>query len=605
MKKMITVIVFLCLLSSFAYAVEDIYISQTSQGADSGADCSNAHSVVWFNASGNWANPKTAGKIGPGDTAHLCGTITDVMIVQKDGSSGAPITILFEHDAKLSRPAAALFVTDDHSYITLDGGTNGIVENTDNGTDLTYHVAIRAIDMSGSNNEVKNLTIQNIYVITSPDDPYAQTFSSSPTGIYAAPHNGNLRVHDNTFDDICWCITVGNNPGTSGLYVYNNTFTKYDHGVTFGGATTPGFSGAYIYNNHFGTTAIWDVTNNTWHHDGIHLFHGTTSTISNVFIYNNLFDGDWGNSNTAQIFIEGNQAVINGGISNLNIYNNVLMHTNSRMNNGSMLVRGVNTSVLNNTVICPGSAETDVGIVFAEDLSNGLKFMNNLITGCAYPISSITGTTTNSYIDTNLYADVIQTPQFTTWRPNSSSGYSYLNFTTWKSSVMADEHSTVVANAGIDSSGHLISGSSAINAGNDLTSLGISTLNADKDGIARPQGAAWDIGAYEYASVGDVTSPTVDTLSVSESIVYLNKFIVSWTCSDAVGVTGQKWRADAVPNASNGTALTSSPQTIEGTLVSGDNDIYVGCYDAAGNYGTAKIPALKYVPSTMYGVSLN
>ena len=52
-------------------------------------------------------------------------------------------------------------------------------------------------------------------------------------------------------------------------------------------------------------------------------------------------------------------------------------------------------------------------------------------------------------------------------------------------------------------------------------------------------------------------------------------------------------------------SVSTSPETINGVLVSGDNDIYVGCYDAAGNYGTALIPALKYVPSTMYGVSLN
>lgn len=140
------------------------------------------------------------------------------------------------------------------------------------------------------------------------------------------------------------------------------------------------------------------------------------------------------------------------------------------------------------------------------------------------------------------------------------------------------------------------------------TTLGVS-YNATDHTVSYPNKPAvirtnWDIGAYDY-EYSDVTAPTIDTLSVSESIVYLNKFIVSWTCSDAVGITGQKWRADAVPNASNGTALSTSPETINGVLVSGDNDIYVGCYDAAGNYGTALIPALKYVPSTFYGVSLN
>jgi len=50
-------------------------------------------------------------------------------------------------------------------------------------------------------------------------------------------------------------------------------------------------------------------------------------------------------------------------------------------------------------------------------------------------------------------------------------------------------------------------GSDAIDAGTDLSFTGFST---DKDGISRPQGVAWDIGAYEYVEVApppDTTPP--------------------------------------------------------------------------------------------------
>ncbi len=48
---------------------------------------------------------------------------------------------------------------------------------------------------------------------------------------------------------------------------------------------------------------------------------------------------------------------------------------------------------------------------------------------------------------------------------------------------------------------HLSSAVSDIaNSGFDLTSYGITALNSDKDGVARPNGSAWDIGAYEYVT---------------------------------------------------------------------------------------------------------
>ncbi len=76
----------------------------------------------------------------------------------------------------------------------------------------------------------------------------------------------------------------------------------------------------------------------TTHHDGIHFYGGangqTTGVNQNIQIYNGLFDGDWGFSNTANIFFEDAQ--------NATIYNNLFYSSsgsyplsNGVINNGN------------------------------------------------------------------------------------------------------------------------------------------------------------------------------------------------------------------------------------------------------------------------------
>jgi len=135
--SLVALMTLLCLLFSASARGEDFYISQTAQGGDTGLDCANAHSVSWFNMSGNWGTG--AGKISAGDTVHLCGTITTSLVAQASGSSGLPINILFETDAKISKAVCGsngCINTNSKTYITIDGGTNGIIESTTMGTGL-------------------------------------------------------------------------------------------------------------------------------------------------------------------------------------------------------------------------------------------------------------------------------------------------------------------------------------------------------------------------------------------------------------------------------------------------------------------------------------
>lgn len=147
------------LLASFVYGA-DIYITQNTSGANTGADCANAHSAAWFNANATGGN-----------TYHLCGTFTGaanstMLTIPVSGSAGNILYVLFETGAVLTSPQwhanGAIYITG-KSYVTIDGGTNGLIENTDNGTSKTYHAYSAGILASGSYLTIKNLTINNIY----------------------------------------------------------------------------------------------------------------------------------------------------------------------------------------------------------------------------------------------------------------------------------------------------------------------------------------------------------------------------------------------------------------------------------------------------------
>ena len=72
-------------------SASDVYLAQNAQGANTGADCADAHASTFFNSSVNWGTG--AGQIGPGDTVHLCGTISTNLTFQGNGANGNPVVL--------------------------------------------------------------------------------------------------------------------------------------------------------------------------------------------------------------------------------------------------------------------------------------------------------------------------------------------------------------------------------------------------------------------------------------------------------------------------------------------------------------------------------
>lgn len=181
LKKVLLALACLTLMTISSHAsATNIYIAQSSAGAANGADCADAKPVSFFNASGNWGSGSA--QIGPGTTVHLCGTFTGaagstMLTIQGSGASGSPVTILFESGAQLNAPywggnpfgnGGAAIVCGGQNYILVDGGTNGVIQNTANGSaSLGYpnQQGSQGIQIQSCNNvEIRNLTINNIYV---------------------------------------------------------------------------------------------------------------------------------------------------------------------------------------------------------------------------------------------------------------------------------------------------------------------------------------------------------------------------------------------------------------------------------------------------------
>jgi hypothetical protein len=110
---------------------------------------------------------------------------------------------------------------------------------------------------------------------------------------------------------------------------------------------------------------------------------------------------------------------------------------------------------------------------------------------------------------------------------------------------------------------------------------------------------------YNVSSETDVTAP-VPVISTSNSTIITDSLTVTGTSTDAVGVSGCKFRIGSAPDASNGTACTGTTSFSCATsgYASGANTLYVGCYDAAGNYGSDSI-IVTFTPPTASGCSFS
>lgn len=392
---------------SLPYSVaiaRDIYIAQNAVGANNGFDCADAHAVSFFNAAANWGSGPA--QIGPGTTAHLCGVITTELTVQGSGTSGSPITILFQPHAQVTLPACdstnGCVNVRGKSYIIIDGGTACGPGTACASTSLAC-VANALACGTGSIVQTSNGTLPFSITNITCNGGVATVTGPSPFGFSLSPYPAVLPVYisDNSVSSYNGSWTVASNDDTTNTFTFN---------VPCNGTGTGGSAGALCLNGSYCThdsaaimlngqgtgcancefrnLIVGPLYYRTSYRDagsggglsGTTYFEGTTGTLK---IHDNVMP----------YAISGIQYVpISGGDSGLSIYNNEIYNTNggiviasssniSNLSGAQIYGNYIHDAQLEDAAGCPGHHDGIHMWGINGGTNANVNFYNNWISG--------------------------------------------------------------------------------------------------------------------------------------------------------------------------------------------------------------------------------
>lgn len=491
MHKLIFMMVTSFLFGVSSSGAKDIYVAQIPIGSKSGADCADAQG---FDSLKRYAWVAQ-------NTIHLCGTFnmpggaSGVITIGGSGTEGNPITVKFETGAIATAPywgANGFITANNQNYIVVDGGTNGTITATANGTNLAnqYTPTAGIIFSNVSNSEIKNLTITNVYVHSSPSD---EVGTQSTWGIQWAG-GSNVSIDGNTIHDAYGCIqyAIPASSTSSNINIFNNETYNCNWSINVGGGSNGNVvNGVSIHGNKVHDWGNWDDISSNNHHDGIFVFaEGPGSAYDSVLVYNNLVYGFVQAPITAFINMS-----TNGGANNFT-FNNVLYNTGSGYAaNGYLFDYGLGAFNFNNTIVGPGVSNISGNGYITYGTGSTLR--NNIIS------TSYVG------ITINRGANIFSSDYNNLYNLNSTahdSGIWFKTMAKWRAATGFDTHSTEgdpLLNAGSSPPYQLNSTSSAAyQKGANLTSYCtmVPPLCNDAAGNARPATGPWDMGAYQYSS---------------------------------------------------------------------------------------------------------
>jgi hypothetical protein len=472
----------LCVSPLFA---TDMYVAQTALGANNGTDAADAHSLAWLNTGANWGG--ATNQVGPGVTVHLCGILTNSLTVQGAGTPGNPITFLFEPNARFSAPTwpGTIISISGENYITIDGGSNGVIEATGIGGGLAYTNSVTGIGVTSSGNcVVRNLIIQNLYMHTSTNDEFQYG-----CGITLVGALGNEIVTNCVFHDMYQGVFVIYEGSCSNVAMTHCTAYNCNWGGAAGDNGTGAFlNGLTVDHCHFYDWSNWDEVLDNDHHNGFFGWAMSGGTLSNVTYAANHVGPGYGQHNSSGLFVQGN-------VYNTLAYNNIFDASDGTSPADGLLYLDINkntvpstTQVFNNTFAAGGNGN---GINYTGDYTYGktnyFVCMNNEFSSNNYPIAVFNDTNLFMVSDTNNFYKSTQT-RYLSVSATSSAGPNTL--AQWQSYGL-DTHSTT-GNPQLNTNDCPATTSLLVKAGANLTALGITN---DDLGNARPAAGNWTIGA--------------------------------------------------------------------------------------------------------------
>lgn len=431
----------------------DFYIRTGAIGTNDGSD--------WTNA---WSSPASIlwNSIQPGDTLHLSGNYSSNLVVQKDGLVGQPITIkavtLAEHGTSVGWEEGfagkvifsnASINLQDRSNIVVDGNNNMLLQAT-----VDFPLSSGSLVYIGSDSVSENIQIENMEIIGQGE---LTCYSIRGIGVYGLDNRvnnltlKNLIVHEFSGS----AIRLGDH---NGLVIENNSIYNVQNA-----------SAEYCL-------IETGIPNNNPHNTHVSLY-GLVE-VDNVVIRNNNFYQEYDDN-----IIDGGYAIGFGYVAtNVDIYNNTFFNVNNPIlgTENPVPIAGGRINFFSNTLLGYRTISLPTGS--SLNVANNI-FCNNgfdsYYTRAAYLESQSNDDYNNLYCYDARYAY----PYGTGGRVLSPGEDPFADIGT------RDFHLKDVSYA---------------DSGKDL---GVS-YNFDFANVSRPQGAAWDNGAYEFVSAGDTTPPS-------------------------------------------------------------------------------------------------
>lgn len=361
------------------------------------------------------------------------------------------------------------------------------------------HTAARggAIYAEESNYQKLNVSLLKCNIESNSSDLYGGALVVTSLG------TSNLSI------DSC---TIKNNSAVSaigGVYIYQNSF-QCNASITntiFDGNNTPGYSGALQINAAgpvAGSASKCIFKNNTANGGvaGAVRLYASPNYLNDFDFTNCLFDNNTASGDGGAAYIQTDDR---GTLNNR--FDNCVFNKNKGARGGALYATALNYSAnvsvpLTNCTIANNNATTETGGVYATRANASATVRADLINTIIWN-NTDAGTTANKkqayvssgalgYVKNSLIKDSIPAGY-------ADSANNIFTDPLFVNANDADGTDNIFANA--DDGYTLQSGSPAINTGAAVS------LATDITGLARPQGAAFDIGAYEAAacSVATVT----------------------------------------------------------------------------------------------------